>query len=87
MVADFPFTGAGMGTFNDVGALLYPFYEVNNPGTHNWYLQVGVDLGIPGLITLLVALYQWSRNIGEGGSGCGSNSTRGTTEDCHSPLI
>ena len=56
MVADFPFTGAGMGTFNDVGALLYPFYEVNNPGTHNWYLQVGVDLGIPGLIALLATL-------------------------------
>lgn len=56
MMNDFCFTGAGMGTFNDVAALLYPFYEQQNPGTHNLYLQVGVDLGIPGLIAMLSAL-------------------------------
>jgi len=56
MLQDFSFTGAGMGTFNDVGALLYPFYETQNPGAHNLYLQVGVDLGIPGLIALLATL-------------------------------
>lgn len=56
MLADFPFTGAGMGTFNDVGALLYPFYETQNPGTHNVYLQAGVDLGLPGLIAYLALL-------------------------------
>jgi len=56
MLQDFAFTGAGVGTFNDVGALLYPFYETQNPGTHNLYLQVGVDLGIPGLIAFLATL-------------------------------
>jgi len=56
MVADFPFTGVGMGTFNDVGALLYPFYETQNPGTHNVYIQAGVDLGLPGLIAYLALL-------------------------------
>ena len=56
MLADFPFTGVGMGTFNDVGALLYPFYETQNPGTHNVYLQAGVDLGMPGLIAYLALL-------------------------------
>ena len=56
MLADFPFTGVGMGTFNDVGALLYPFYETQNPGTHNVYLQAGVDLGLPGLIAYLALL-------------------------------
>jgi putative inorganic carbon (HCO3(-)) transporter len=61
MLADFPFTGVGMGTFNDVAALLYPFYETQNPGTHDVYLQVGVDLGFPGLITYLalVGLVVW----------------------------
>jgi putative inorganic carbon (hco3(-)) transporter len=61
MMSDFSFTGAGMGAFNDVGMRLYPFAENNNPGAHNIYLQMGVDLGIPGLITylawLLLALF------------------------------
>lgn len=61
LLSDFPFTGAGMGAFNSVGMRLYPFAENNNPGTHNIYLQVGVDLGIPGLIIylawLLLALF------------------------------
>jgi putative inorganic carbon (HCO3(-)) transporter len=56
MLADFPFTGAGMGLFNDVAALLYAFLETRCLGTHNLYLQVGVDLGIPGLIAYLAAL-------------------------------
>ena len=61
MITDFPFTGVGMGTFNDVAVRLYPFSEVANPGAHNLYLQVGVDLGIPGLIAfasiLLLTIY------------------------------
>jgi putative inorganic carbon (HCO3(-)) transporter len=52
-LADFPFTGVGMGAFNEVSALLYPFYEMQNPGAHNLFLQVGVDLGYPGLIAYL----------------------------------
>ncbi|MEJ5311248.1 MAG: O-antigen ligase family protein [Anaerolineae bacterium] len=55
-LADFPFTGVGMGTFNDVAALLYPFSETQNPGAHNVYLQAGVDLGLPGLIAYLALL-------------------------------
>ena len=56
MLADFPFTGVGMGLFNDVGSLLYALYSPNNPGAHNLYFQVGVDLGIPGLIAYLAVL-------------------------------
>lgn len=56
MMADFPFTGVGMGLFNEVGALLYAHYAPNNPGAHNLYLQVGVDLGVPGLIAFLAVL-------------------------------
>ncbi len=56
MLQDFPFTGAGMGLFNEVGALLYAWYAPQNPGAHNLYLQVGVDLGFPGLIAYLSIL-------------------------------
>lgn len=62
VIQDFPFTGVGMGTFNEVTPLLYPFYETQNPGTHNIYLQVGVDLGLPGLIAYLAlwSLVLWN---------------------------
>lgn len=56
MIGAFPFTGVGMGMFNQVAVALYPFQETQNPGAHNLYLQVGLDLGIPGLIAFLAIL-------------------------------
>jgi len=59
MLQDFPYTGIGMGTFSDAIENLYPF----NPPiigvvshAHNLFLQVGIDLGIPGLISWLSIL-------------------------------
>jgi putative inorganic carbon (HCO3(-)) transporter len=56
MIRDFSFTGIGMGTFGNLADALYPFLLVA-PGTiphaHNLFLQVAVDLGIPGLIAWL----------------------------------
>jgi len=56
MLQDFPFTGVGMGTFGPVADLLYPFF-LTAPGqvvhAHNLFLQIGADLGIPGLIAWL----------------------------------
>lgn len=53
MIQDFPFTGVGMGLYGEMADLLYPFF-IHSPGTvehaHNLFLQVAVDLGIPGLI-------------------------------------
>ncbi len=53
MIQDFPFTGIGMGSFTEVADLLYPFF-LHAPGrvlhTHNLFLQVAVDLGLPGLV-------------------------------------
>jgi O-antigen ligase len=56
MLGDFPFTGTGMGTFNDLASILYAFWETHNPSAHNLYLQVSLDLGFPGLIAYLSML-------------------------------
>lgn len=57
-VRDFPLTGIGLGVFDLVIPKLYPYVEVKNgpeiPHAHNLWLQVGVDLGLPGLL-----LYGW----------------------------
>jgi putative inorganic carbon (HCO3(-)) transporter len=57
MTQDFPFTGIGMGTFNQVAQAMYPFLligpDAEVPHAHNLFLQVGVDLGVPGLVAYL----------------------------------
>jgi putative inorganic carbon (HCO3(-)) transporter len=59
-VQDFAFTGIGMGTYPRVIPLLYPYFlfgpDVNIPHAHNLWLQVAVDLGLPGLIAFLAML-------------------------------
>jgi putative inorganic carbon (HCO3(-)) transporter len=61
LIGDFPFTGVGLGTFNDVAALLYGFQNEGeaNPQAQavNLYFQVAVDLGLPGLIMYLAILF------------------------------
>lgn len=56
MILDFPFTGIGMGAFQPLADQLYPFL-IFEPGqvfhAHNLFLQVAVDLGIPGLLAWL----------------------------------
>ncbi|RPI58857.1 MAG: hypothetical protein EHM56_00660 [Chloroflexi bacterium] len=65
MMADFPFTGVSMGSFGRALWLLYPLATVG-PGTvlehaHNLVLQIGTDLGLPGLVAWLaqMALLLW----------------------------
>jgi putative inorganic carbon (HCO3(-)) transporter len=59
MIQDFSFTGVGMGLFKHVTDLLYPLF-LFTPGkidhAHNLFLQVAVDLGLPGLIAWLASL-------------------------------
>ncbi len=79
MIQDFPFTGIGMGSFSEIAALLYPFYLVEQTApahAHNLFLQIGVDLGIPGLIAWLavfltivvscIQLFRFGREQGDG---------------------
>jgi putative inorganic carbon (HCO3(-)) transporter len=59
LIQDFPLTGVSIGTFGRVADTLYPFFQYA-PGkidhAHNLFLQVAVDLGIPGLIAWLSIL-------------------------------
>lgn len=54
MIQDFPYTGIGIGTFDKVANVLYPFFLIGPDArvthAHNELLQVAVDLGIPGLV-------------------------------------
>lgn len=55
---DFAITGIGIGSFVDVMAILYPLKVPieDYPHAHNLFLQVGLDLGLPGLIAYLSIL-------------------------------
>lgn len=60
-IADYPFTGIGMGTFDRVVPLRYPYVllagaELAIPHAHNLFLQVAVDLGLPGLVAFVTLL-------------------------------
>ncbi len=59
MLQDFPLSGVGMGNFAEAFRVLYPMsLEASYPlpHAHNLFLQVGADLGIPGLIVWLAIL-------------------------------
>lgn len=60
MLRDFPFTGIGMGSYTRIADAIYPF-SIASPGSinhaHNLFLQVGVDLGIPGLLAWLAVFF------------------------------
>lgn len=68
IIGDFPFTGSGPGCFEPLVARLYPLFllpKTTVSHAHNLFLQVGVDLGLPGLIayiaTLGISVYQGLR--------------------------
>lgn len=59
MIQDFALTGVGLGTFGPVADSLYPFFTQAAGAVthaHNLYLQVAVDLGLPGLVAWLSIL-------------------------------
>ncbi len=60
-IQDFSFTGTGLGTFRRVVHLLYPLFmispDVDIAHAHNVFLQVALDVGLPGLIAYLGCLW------------------------------
>jgi putative inorganic carbon (HCO3(-)) transporter len=56
-IQDFPLTGCGLGTFRQVVPVLYPLFfagpDFDIGHAHNQFLQVALDLGLPGLIAYL----------------------------------
>jgi len=57
MAGDFPLTGVGFGCFEPVMSLFYPSplgYAAGH--AHNLFLQVAIDLGLPGLVAFLAIL-------------------------------
>lgn len=52
---DFPFTGIGMGLFTEITNLLYPSMKPDEimSHAHNLFLQIAIDLGVPGVIAWL----------------------------------
>ena len=71
IIQDFAYTGVGMGMFEPVSLLLYAAYvsKFDIPHAHNLFLQVAVDLGLPGFMAWFIILiktlqaaiqaYQW----------------------------
>jgi putative inorganic carbon (HCO3(-)) transporter len=57
MLQDFPYTGIGLGLFEPMVAALYPVFlnstDAPLPHSHNLYLQMGVDYGIPGFVAFV----------------------------------
>lgn len=69
-IQDFSFTGMGLGTFRQIVRLLYPLFIISPSmdlaHAHNFFLQVALDFGIPGLIAILAcygiaALLIWEK--------------------------
>ena len=59
VIRDFAFTGVGLGCFEPVVFHIYPLFlrpEGTATHAHNLFLQVAVDLGIPGLVAYLAVL-------------------------------
>jgi O-antigen ligase len=79
-LADFPFTGMGLGTFREVGPLLYSMPSLpdnfNLAHAHNFFLQTGLDVGLLGLAAVvaihllavwsLYRLWQCPQRVGSG---------------------
>ncbi len=62
MLRDMPYTGVGLDTFPNMIWNFYPGYALGpEPHSHNLYLQVALDLGLPGLVIFLgmVGIWLW----------------------------
>ena len=59
LIVDFPFTGIGMGTFQEMASKFYAYdiYAPSHiPHAHNLFFQISLDVGIPGIVAWLSIL-------------------------------
>jgi putative inorganic carbon (HCO3(-)) transporter len=67
MLLDFPITGVGLGQFPIVLRTFYPAFTLPVdqfvPHAHNFYLQLALDLGVPGAVAVLALLTTLLRNL------------------------
>lgn len=69
-IGDFPLTGIGAGLFGRVVPVLYPYFMLGAGPTaqanhaHNLFLQVAVDLGLPGLVSFMALLFSAAAVLG-----------------------
>lgn len=60
LIYDFPLTGVGLGAFAQIVPLFSPYFGipawVDIPDAHQLLLQVGIDLGLPGLVVFTALL-------------------------------
>jgi putative inorganic carbon (HCO3(-)) transporter len=84
----FPLTGVGMGTFGPVAELFYPFFLVERgqiPHAHNIFLQVAIDLGLPGLLAwtmIVIQILKIAWQLYRYGASCASRLGRLGNHDC-----
>lgn len=69
VMQDFPFTGLGLNIFRSAVHPLYPLLtihpSVDIAHTHNQFLDVGVALGMPGLLAYLMVWLGWAGMLGQ----------------------
>jgi putative inorganic carbon (hco3(-)) transporter len=69
IIQDFSFTGIGLHSFSVVVDLLYPLFlvgpDARMPHAHNLFLQVAVDVGIPGFVAFWMLLGAWGAIVWE----------------------
>ena len=54
MIGDMPFSGTGLGTFNLIQSYFYTGHSIGPEFlAHQWFLQIGLDSGWPGLLAFL----------------------------------
>jgi putative inorganic carbon (hco3(-)) transporter len=63
IVQDFSLTGIGLHTFSVVLDLFYPLFVIGPdsqmPHAHNFFLQIAVDMGMPGFVAFWMLLGAW----------------------------
>jgi putative inorganic carbon (hco3(-)) transporter len=66
MIKDHPFFGVGFQNYGEhYAAYVTPYYSHEYRGAHNTFLQLGAELGVPGLLVFLWILFNSWRTLGK----------------------